>query len=71
MPTGKVKMFSQKGYGFILQDGATHADGVFFHIDNFVGDSEPNKNDRVEFMLRESRRKPGTMEAVDVRFLDQ
>jgi cold shock CspA family protein len=70
MPTGKVKMFSQKGYGFIRQDGATDNDGIFFHIDNVVGDREPDINDRVEFMLRESKRKPGTMEAVDVRLVD-
>jgi hypothetical protein len=36
---------------------------------NVVGDLEPQKNDRVEFGLRESVRKPGSMEAVQVKLL--
>ena len=70
MPTGRVKTFSQKGFGFIKQDEAADDRGIFFHMANVVGDLEPNENDRVEFEIRESVRKPGTMEAVQVKLLD-
>jgi cold shock CspA family protein len=61
MPMGYVKMFSEKGFGFIRQDGAAGDAGIFFHMGNVIGDLEPQKNDRVEFEIRESARKPGSM----------
>jgi cold shock CspA family protein len=72
MPTGVVKMFSERGFGFIKQDGAATADdkGIFLHIDNVIGDLKPQAKDRVEFEVRDSSRKPGSLETVLVKLLD-
>ena len=42
---------------------------IFFHINNVIGDLEPLKGDRVEFEIRQSVRKPGSLEAVQVKLL--
>jgi cold shock protein len=68
MPTGKVKMWSEKGYGFITPD----AGGVdlFVHINNVPeGIDALLIGQRVGFSERASSRKPGTFEAVDVQVI--
>jgi cold shock CspA family protein len=62
-------MFSERGFGFINQDGADDDRGIFFHVGNVLGDFEPQAKDRVEFEVRESARKPGSVEAVQVKLL--
>jgi cold shock CspA family protein len=69
MSAGYVKRFSEKGFGFIRKDGATGDAEIFFHINNVIGDLEPLKGDRVEFEIRQSVRKPGSLEAVQVKLL--
>ena len=51
MPTGKIKFFNERGYGFIERSGEPD---VFFHISAFVPDeshidTDPMMGDVVEF----------------------
>ena len=53
--SGTVKFFDhQRGYGFIRL-GAHEASETFFHIADWVEDSEPCQNDRVSFEERTGR----------------
>jgi cold shock protein len=68
MQTGKVKMWSEKGYGFITPD----AGGVdlFCHINNVAeGIDALREGQKVSFSERQSRKKPGSFEAVDVQVI--
>jgi cold shock CspA family protein len=47
---GRVKYFSEKGYGFIKLLGADDAD-VFFHISSWQNDLDPERDQLVEFDL--------------------
>ena len=57
MPQGTVKWFStQKGYGFITQDGGGD---VFVHVTGLApGTTGLDENQRVEFELSEGRKGP-------------
>ena len=57
MPQGTVKWFStQKGYGFITQDGGGD---VFVHVTGLApGTTGLDENQRVEFELGEGRKGP-------------
>jgi CspA family cold shock protein len=63
VPQGTVKWFStQKGYGFITQDGGGD---VFVHITGLApGTTSLDENQRVEFELSEGRKGP---QATNVR----
>jgi cold shock protein len=69
MLTGKVKMWNaDKGYGFITPD----AGGVdlFCHISSVAeGIDALREGQKVSFSERQSRKKPGTLEAVDVQVI--
>jgi CspA family cold shock protein len=69
MTTGKVRMFNaDRGFGFIAPDAG--GDDVFVHITRCAdGLDELQPGTRVEFNERESPRKPGSFEAVDVRVI--
>ena len=64
---GRIKAFvHDKGFGFIKVDG--QADDVFFHISSVKDTSVRCAVDElVEFDPSESKRKPGTLEASNVR----
>lgn len=64
---GKIKAFvNDKGFGFIEVDG--QSEDVFFHIST-IKDSSVRcvVGEEVEFDVAESKRKPGTLEAANVR----
>jgi cold shock CspA family protein len=63
--TGTVKFFTDRGFGFIVQDGG--AGEVFFHASQLVGDEEPNAQDRVSFTIGNGR--DGRPRAEHVRIL--
>jgi cold shock protein len=69
MPTGKVKMWNNdRGYGFIVSDAG--GDDLFVHISSCVdGIEELRVGQRVSYNAKESRRKPGSAEAVDVQVI--
>ena len=62
-------MVSEKGWGFLRQDGGVGDAGIFFHFRNVVSDVELQNGDHVEFETQQSKRKPGSLEAVQVRLL--
>ncbi len=64
--TGTVKSYqSDKGFGFIARHG--EAD-VFFHISNLANpEAPPEVGQRVRFALVPSKKKPGTLAALNVR----
>jgi CspA family cold shock protein len=66
---GTIRMFSQKGYGFITRDDG-HSD-VFVHISAITraGLRALEKGDRVEFSLAPGRN--GKTEAKDIVLLDE
>lgn len=63
METGKVKWFnSQKGYGFIIQNGGKE---IFVHFKDIDGGANAiRENDEVEFEVEESKK---GLQAVRVR----
>jgi cold shock protein len=65
--TGTVKFFNpDNGYGFVKNDaGGTDA---FLHIHDVHGEFEPNKDDRVSYLMGADRN--GRPKAVDVRIED-
>lgn len=67
---GKISHYnSQKKYGFISVKGTE--DDVFFHIDCVADDTvKCIKGELVEFDALESKRKPGTFEAANLRHPD-
>jgi CspA family cold shock protein len=68
MLTGKVRMWSAKGYGFIVPDAG--GNDLFVHISSVAeGIDELQPGTRVQFVERESRRKPGSFEACDVEVI--
>jgi cold shock protein len=66
---GRVAFFNgDKGYGFIIPDAG--GPDVFVHLYSLPdGIDELEKGQRVRYDLRESSRKPGQLEAVDVEVL--
>jgi CspA family cold shock protein len=69
MLTGKVKMWNaSKGFGFLTPDAG--GNDIFVHISRCCdGIEELREGQRVQFVERSSRRKPGTYEAADVRVI--
>ncbi len=66
MQTGVVKFFNhERGYGFIKPDSGGR--DLFAHIRQFHDGFEPRDGERVTFDTKESSRKPGEREAVDIR----
>lgn len=64
-----VKFVSEKGYGFLHQDGAS-AD-MFFHISNFPLETDQDalkEGDRVEFDMGERR---GRQMAINIRIMEE
>jgi cold shock protein len=68
MQTGKVRMWSARGFGFLTPDDGTG--DLFIHISSCVdGIDELRVGQRVSYNEKESRRKPGSAEAVDVQVI--
>ncbi len=61
MSTGKIKFFSEKGYGFIANDDGGE---VFTHVSGCL--EEVKAGDKVEFEITEGKRGP---QAVNVKLL--
>lgn len=65
MNTGIVKFYLQpKGYGFIIDDETKNE--YFFHAKDLVG-NKPNKEDAVQFELKEGRN--GGLQATNVKII--
>ena len=61
--TGIVKFFNaEKGYGFVKNDAG--GGDAFLHVHDVHGEFEPNKNDRVSYLMGTD--KNGRPKAVDV-----
>lgn len=50
--SGKIKFFSEKGFGFIITDGTKEE--VFFHVSGLI--DEVNENDNVSFELTQGKK---------------
>jgi cold shock CspA family protein len=72
--TGQIMWFSRKGFGFILRDGVSKNEinsQIYVHI---TAINSPNvdrirPNQKVEFEIIPGKRR-GTLEAMNVRFID-
>jgi CspA family cold shock protein len=68
MATGVIKKWlSERSFGFIKPDGV--GGDVFFHLNCFRRDAEPQAGDRVSFEIENSSRS-GEPQAVNVRLSD-
>ena len=77
MSVGQVKWYhSNKGYGFLTDDAAPQAGGIFFHISN-VRDENDNGvesvriGDKVSFSVEHSRKKIDEFAAFNIKLLGE
>ena len=77
MTIGAVKSYhAGKGYGFLTDDAAPQASGIFFHISN-VRDENDNGvesvrvGDKVSFSVEHSRKKIGEFAAFNIKLLGE
>ena len=77
MATGRVKFYHfERGYGFISDDAAPTADGIFFHVSNVRDGSDEGVESvvtgaRVSFSVESSRRRAGMFSAYNVKLLEE
>ncbi len=75
--TGQVKFYhSGKGYGFLTDDAAPQAGGIFFHISNVrdeydSGVESVDVGDRVSFSVEASRKKVDEFSAYNIKLLGE
>lgn len=73
MSTGTVKFYNEeRGYGFIKE---TEGTDVFFHVSNCRDSNDQGVDlvrigDRVTFSIEPSKKKPGTMQAYNVKLIE-
>lgn len=73
MPTGKVTYWNvERGFGFIRPDEPRNAEPIFAHVSkvdpDFDYDDIP-KDTRVSYEIGESKRRPGTLEAKEIKVI--
>lgn len=60
--TGRVKFYSEKGFGFITDD-ETEKD-IFFHFSSFPKGTIINEGDSVEYEIEEAEKGPKAVKIV-------